>query len=89
MYRIEFKQQARKELARLPRKDQVRIAAAIDLLAQEPRPPACMPVRAAEGGTYRIRVGDYRVIYIVHDDRQLALIARVGRRRGDTYRRLS
>jgi mRNA-degrading endonuclease RelE of RelBE toxin-antitoxin system len=44
-------------------------------------------VRAAPKGTYRIRVGDYRVIYLVLDDQQVIVVARVARRSETTYRK--
>ena len=89
MYRIEVERRAQKAIARLPRQDQPRIAAAIDALPEDPRPAGCVPVRAADPGTYRVRVGDYRVIYIVLDDEQVIIVARVARRRENTYRGLS
>jgi mRNA interferase RelE/StbE len=79
-YRIEVERRARKELTRLPQRDRVRIAGAIDALAEDPRPAGCTPVRAAPRGTYRIRVGDYRVIYAVLDEDQVIVVARVARR---------
>lgn len=87
-YRIEVERRAGKALARLPRRDQNRIAAAIDRLAEDPRPAGCVPVRAAPRGTYRIRVGDYRVIYLALDEEQTIVIARVVRRGETTYRDL-
>jgi mRNA interferase RelE/StbE len=87
-YQIEVSRRARKELAHLPQPALVRVTAVIDALAQDPRPEGCLPVRAAPKGTYRIRVGDYRVIYTVLDEEQAVVIARVVRRREDTYRGL-
>jgi mRNA-degrading endonuclease RelE of RelBE toxin-antitoxin system len=60
--------------------DQARIEAKIDALADDPRPPGCEPVKAATRGTYRVRVGDYRVIYTILDDEQMVVVARVARR---------
>lgn len=61
-----------------------RIQAAIDRLAEEPRPPG---VRALKGrpGEMQIRVGDYRVVYTIHDDHLLVLVVEVGHRR-EVYR---
>ena len=88
MYRIEVETQARKALAKVPRQDQGRIVAVIDALATDPRPAGCMPVKEAPRGTYRIRVGDYRVIYLVLDGEQVILVARVARRSESTYKGL-
>ena len=53
--------------------------AAIDALAEDPLPAGCEPVKLAPKGTHRIRVGDYRVIYVVLSDDQVLLISRVAR----------
>lgn len=60
-----------------------RVQAAIDLLAANPRPPkATQPVGGA--GEWRVRTGDYRIIYEIHDDHLIVLVLRVGHRR-DIY----
>lgn len=75
--------------ARQPRKcdPQVRrrIQAALELLASEPRPPAA--IRLVGGsGEWRVRTGDYRIIYEIYDDKLVVLVLRVGHRR-DVYRK--
>lgn len=67
-------------MGRLPRNDRDRILAALRGLAENPRPAGCRPVKAAGKGTYRVRVGDYRVIYVVLDDERVIIVARVGKR---------
>ena len=57
---------------------------AIDALAANPRPVGC--VKLAGRDDYRIRVGDYRVVYAVDDDERLVLVARIAHRR-EVYRR--
>lgn len=88
-HRIEFSSRSRKALAGLPRRDQARVLVAIQALGQEPRPAGCKPVKAAPKGTYRIRVGDYRVVYTVLDDELVVVVARVARRDESTYEGLS
>jgi mRNA interferase RelE/StbE len=83
-YDVEIARRAVKSLARLPRREQHRIRAAIDLLVEEPRPPGCVALKGEERA-YRVRVRDYRIIYEVHDDRLVVLVIRVGHRR-DVYR---
>jgi mRNA interferase RelE/StbE len=61
---------------------------AIKTLAEDPRPTGCRPVKVAEKGTYRVRVGDYRVIYTVLDREQVIVIARVAKRSEGTYQGL-
>ncbi len=83
-HRIELRPRAEKELAALPRDAQRRVARAIDALADDPRPAGCVALRGGEG-LLRTRVGVYRVVYIVEDDRLVVLVIRTGHRR-DVYR---
>lgn len=57
-----------------------RIQAAIELLADDPRPPAATRL-VGGSGECRIRTGDYRIVYEIHDARLLILVLRVGHRR--------
>jgi mRNA interferase RelE/StbE len=75
---------ALKVLATLPRREQQRIRAAIDLLSDGPRPPGCLAL-SGEAHAYRVRVGDYRIVYEVFDDRLIVQVIRGGHRR-DVYR---
>jgi mRNA interferase RelE/StbE len=61
-----------------------RIQAAIDGLATDPRPPGA--AKLAGRDDYRIRVGDYRIVYAVDDGAETVLVARIARRR-EVYRR--
>ena len=56
-----------------------RLQAAIALLAEDPRPPASRPLRARPA--WRVRVGDYRVIYTIEDDVLLIVVVTLGHRR--------
>lgn len=85
-YRVEIERRAHKVLSRLLKGDRVRLVAAIDALAEELRPSGCVAVRATPTGTYRIRVGHYRVIYVVLDDEPVIVVARAATRREATYR---
>lgn len=84
-YRVEVARRAVKAIAVLPRREQQRARAAIDLLAGNPRPPGCVAT-AGEVHAYRVRVGDYRIVYEVFDDRLLVQVVGVGHR-SDVYRR--
>lgn len=61
-----------------------RVAAAIDALGAEPHPHGA--VRLAGRDDYRIRVGDYRIVYAIDDEARLVLVARIAHRR-EVYRR--
>ena len=74
---------AQKELAQLPANDYARVRDAIRGLAQDPRPRGCSKLRGREG--WRVRVGDYRVIYEVDDRREEVTVLHIGHRR-DVYR---
>ena len=84
-YRVELAPAAQRDLRRLPPQVQARLATPIQALAHTPRPPGVRKVQGQER-TWRIRVGQYRVVYDVHDDRQLVVIFKVDRRRESTYR---
>ena len=83
-YRAEIARRALEALAALSRIEQQRVRAAIDLLADNPRPPACTKL-TGEDDAYRVRVGVYRIVYEVLGDRLLVHVVRVGHRR-DGYR---
>jgi mRNA interferase RelE/StbE len=85
-YRIEVLPGARRDLAGLPPGVRRRVATAIDALATEPRPHGSKRLvgRAGEP-VWRLRVGDYRVLYLIREATLLVLIVHVGHRR-DVYR---
>ena len=80
MYRIEFENSARKSLAKLDRPVATRITAAIAALAENPRPAGATQL-VSESNAWRIRVGDYRVIYTIEDDVLTVWVIKVGHRR--------
>ena len=79
-YSITFARSARKELESLEVSQVQRIFPKIEALAKEPRPKGCRKLRG-EKNLWRIRVGDYRVIYAVHDDKEVVDIIAVRHRR--------
>ncbi len=85
-YNIELKPSAKKALAKVPLPHRRRIAKQIDRLADAPRPRDAKKL-AADEPLYRIRVGDYRIIYKIEDKVLLVLVVRIGTR-GDVYRHL-
>lgn len=82
-YRIEVTPAAARQLRELDPQVARRVQGAIELLAVDPRPPASRPLRGRPG--YRVRIGDYRLLYTVQDDVLLVVLLRLGHRR-DVYR---
>jgi mRNA interferase RelE/StbE len=82
-YRVIFKGSADKALRQLPEGVQLRIAAATKALMDDPRPRGCVKLKG-EDGLWRIRVGDYRVVYTIQDDELIVLVVRVAHRK-DVY----
>lgn len=83
IYRLFLLPRAQKELARLPIDTYERIRAAIRGLAEEPRPPGCRKLTGRQG--WRLRVGDFRVLFEIDDDAMSVTVLHVGHRR-DVYR---
>jgi mRNA interferase RelE/StbE len=83
MYSLFILPRAQKELAHLPDREFERVRDAIRALAETPRLPGCLKLSGREG--WRIRVGDYRVVYEITDKTQTITVQHVGHRR-DVYR---
>ena len=82
-YRIIVKQSVSKDLKKIPKKDVKRILSAIQALAKNPRPPQSKKLSGQE--RYRLRQGNYRILYAIEDDRLIICVVKVGDRR-DVYR---
>ena len=84
-YRIEVAPAAVRQLRKLDRVAQRRVQTAIELLASEPRPNGAKKLVGGDG-EWRVRTGDYRIVYEIHDNVLLVLVVAVGHRR-DIYER--
>lgn len=82
-YAVQFVRSARKELERLPDTILQRVFARIEGLASTPRPPGCKKLRGARD-LWRIRIGDYRVVYAIDDGLRVVEIRTIGDRK-DIY----
>jgi len=82
-YRIEVRPAAARQLRKLDPQTARRVQGVIALLADDPRPPASRPLTGRP--VWRVRVGDYRVIYTIEDDRLVVVVITIGHRR-DVYR---
>jgi mRNA interferase RelE/StbE len=83
-YTITILPSALRQLAELPRHEQKRINERIDRLAVDPRPPGVKKLKG-ESDLFRLRSGNYRIIYSIEDVRLIVLVIRIGHRR-DVYR---
>ncbi len=85
MYQLKLTSRAQHQLDKLPAEDLGRIAAAIQQLRDNPRPSG---TKKLKGPIYRIRAGDWRIIYAVFDKDNLIIVGKVTRRSKDTYDRM-
>jgi mRNA interferase RelE/StbE len=83
-YRIEVRPAATRALKRIDHRERDRIRGAIALLGEDPRPPGAKALRGRDA--FRVRVGDYRIIYTVADEVLLVVVVTLGHRR-DVYER--
>jgi mRNA interferase RelE/StbE len=83
-YKIVLTSVASRNLKALPRSVTRRVDAKLLGLSQNPRPQDSKKLRDRDG-LLRVRVGDYRILYRVEDDRLIVLVVRIGHRR-DVYR---
>ncbi|HLU82720.1 MAG TPA: type II toxin-antitoxin system RelE/ParE family toxin [Trueperaceae bacterium] len=83
MYRLEFRPAAIRALRQLDAVSASRVRGAIALLASEPRPPGSRKLSGRDA--YRVRVGDYRIIYTIDDPKRIVVVVLIGHRK-DVYR---
>jgi len=84
-YRVAFTSSAAKELKKLSSELVARIAPRLENLATNPRPPGCKKLQGGDR-EWRIRIGDYRVVYIIDDAKLLVEVTRI-RHRSEVYER--
>lgn len=82
-YKITFKKSVSKDLRSIPKKDVQRILEVIKTLSENPRPPQSKKLSGQE--KYRLRQGNYRILYSIEDDKLIVQVVKVGNRR-DVYR---
>jgi len=84
-YEVEISESAEKFLEKVPKKDRLRIIEKIDTLGQDPTPSGSIKLQGYKESLYRIRSGDYRVVYSIKKDILLVLVVEIGHRR-EVYR---
>jgi mRNA interferase RelE/StbE len=83
-YSIRIKRSAERELRALPKADLARIVKRIKNLTRDPRPPGCQKLSGHD--RYRVRQGDYRIVYWIDDAQFIVEVVKIGHRR-DIYRK--
>ena len=78
-YRLLIKSSAGKEIEAIPKPDRRRIVAKITTLSRDPRPPGCEKLSGHD--QYRLRQGNYRILYEIQDSDLIVLVVKVGHRR--------
>jgi len=81
-YEIELKLSAAKELKSLQKKELQRTIEAIQALSKNPRPNGCKKLSGEE--KYRIRIGNYRILYQIEDEKLIVYVVKIGHRK-DVY----
>lgn len=84
-YSVSLKRSVLKDLEPIPAQDRMRILERIGELGVDPRPRGCEKLSALE--RYRVRVGNYRIVYSIEDEALTVWVVRIGHRR-DVYRNL-
>ncbi|MBW6471941.1 MAG: type II toxin-antitoxin system RelE/ParE family toxin [Anaerolineaceae bacterium] len=85
MYRLLFSTQAVKALQKLPKKTAMLIRKKIDLLSLDPHNPILDTKKLHGRSGYRLRVGEWRIIYELKNDELIIIIVKIGSR-GDVYK---
>jgi mRNA interferase RelE/StbE len=83
-YQLSYLPSASKSIQSISRQMQRRVLARLERLAVNPRAPGCEKLAGKD--EYRVRVGDYRIIYTIHDEKLIVIVIDVGHRR-EVYRR--
>tara|TARA_R100000027_G_scaffold32887_1_gene24093 strand:- start:489 stop:749 length:261 start_codon:yes stop_codon:yes gene_type:complete len=83
LFDLEFASSIRKDLKKIHKKEVMKILTEIQNLAEDPRPTNCKKLTNEE--LYRIRIGNYRVIYEIFDERLIVYVVKVGHRK-DVYK---
>lgn len=83
-YKIFFKPSAVKELEKIPSKVLRKVVEKIKGLTLDPRPPGCEKLSGEE--KFRIRQGNYRIVYTIEDKKLIVIVVKIGHRR-DVYKR--
>lgn len=85
MYKIEYSKDIEKDLSKVPKTEVAKILTKINRLSENPRSSGAEPLQGKLKSLYRVRHGNYRIIYQIIDDRLIVLVVKVSHRR-EVYR---
>ncbi len=85
-YKVDFSKAAEDQLESIPKSDVKKIIKRAEKLSSNPFPVGYESVKGAPVETYRVRQGDYRILYTVHEKKLIVLVIKIGHRR-EVYRR--
>ena len=85
MYEIRILKSAVKELAKLPKKEALKVTSRLNKLRKDPRPKGCVKLKSSKN-EYRIRSGNYRILYTIEDDILIVYVIKIGNRK-DVYKK--
>ena len=83
-YTVIISESALKQLEKIPKTDGRRIVKSIDSLSKNPRPAGVKKLKGQSEDLYRVRVGDYRVVYVIDDGVKIVDVRKIGHRK-DIY----
>jgi mRNA interferase RelE/StbE len=86
-YKVDFTKSAEDQLESIPKSDVKKILKRAEKLGSDPFPPGHEHIKGANSDVYRVRQGDYRILYTIHEAKLLVLVVKIGHRR-EVYRYL-
>ncbi len=86
-YKVDFSKAAEDQLESIPKSDVKKIIKRAEKLGSDPFPDGYEHIKGSHVEVYRVRQGDYRILYTVHEERLLVLVVKIGHRR-EVYRHL-
>ena len=86
-YEIRVSEKAEKDFTGIQQKEVIKIIDRIELLSSDPRPKGSKKIKVSDDNLYRVRQGNYRILYIVEDEIRIVEVKRIGHRK-DIYKSL-
>ena len=81
VYQVDFAPRTESQLAKIPKDIRELVLGRIEKLGKNPRPNGIEPLQGSDKGLFRIRQGDYRIVYSIQDQKLLVLVVRIAHRK--------